>query len=144
MKLSSLLLGGIFGVAVLAVLLVIAGVRFERPLTSQGAALYNPANEIVVKGVVEDVQEFSCPVGDWEVGTHLTLKTEDGVMRIHLAPSRILRSQKIIFAPGDHLSVVGSKFRYRGSSDVIARNLTRGSEDFIIRDREGKLLLVQQ
>jgi translation initiation factor IF-1 len=143
MKLSSLLAGAISAIAVIAVILLIAGVHFERPASVQGAALYNPANEIVFKGAVKEVQEYTCPVSEGEMGEHLIVKTEDGVVQVHLAPGRILRSQKISFASGDQISVVGSRFRWHGNNDVIAREITRGNENFVFRDHQGKLMLVQ-
>lgn len=143
MKLSSLFVGAISAIVVIAVVLLIAGVHFERPVSRQGAALYNPANEIVVKGVVKEVQEYPCPVSEGEMGEHLMLQTEAGVIQIHLAPGRILRSQKISFAAGDQISAVGSRFRLHGNNDVIAREITRGNENFIFRDHQGKLMLIQ-
>ena len=143
MKLSSLVVGAISAIAVIAVVLLIVGVHFERPIAVQGAALYNPANEIVVKGVVRDIQEYTCPVSEGEMGEHLVVKTEDGVVQVHLAPGRILRSQNISFAPGDQISIVGSRFRFHGNNDVIAREITRGNENFVFRDHQGKLMLIQ-
>lgn len=143
MKLSSLVVGAISAIAVIAVVLLIAGVHFERPISLQGAALYNPANEIVLKGVVREVQEYACPISEGEMGEHLVVKTDDGVVQVHLAPGRILRSQKISFAPGDEISIVGSKFRFHGNNDLIAREITRGNENFMFRDHEGKLMLIQ-
>jgi hypothetical protein len=143
MKLSSLVVGAISAVAVIAVILMIAGVHFERPLAVQGAALYNPANEIVFKGVVREIQKYTCPVSEGEMGEHLVVQTEDGVLQVHLAPGRILRSQNISFAPGDQISVVGSRFRFHGNNDVIAREVTRGNENFVFRDHQGKLMLIQ-
>jgi DNA/RNA endonuclease YhcR with UshA esterase domain len=143
MKLSSMVVGAISAIAVIAMVLLIAGVHFERPIGVQGAALYNPANEIVIKGVVREIQEFTCPVSEGEMGEHLILRSDDGVVQVHLAPGRILRSQKISFAPGDQISVVGSRFRFHGSNDVIAREITRGNENFVFRDHEGKLMLLQ-
>ncbi len=142
MKLSSLFVGLIFAVAVIAVLLMVFGVSFHRPLQAQGA-LYNPANEVVVKGVVEQVQEFACPVSEGEMGDHLMLRTADGVVQVHLAASRIMRSQNLRFAPGDQIEVVGSKIRFHGNDDLIAREIIRGNESFIFRDPAGKLLMTQ-
>ena len=142
MKLSSLFIGMIFAVAVIAVLLMVFGVSFHRPL-AQGAALYNPANEVVVRGVVQEVQEFACPVSEGEMGDHLLLKTGDGVVQVHLAPARIMRSQNLKFAPGDQIEVVGSKFRFQGQNGLIAREVIRGNESFIFRDPQGKLLMMQ-
>ena len=143
MKLSSLLLATIFAVAIIAVLLMVLGVNFHPPLPAHGAALYNPANEVLVKGVVAEVRDFACPVSDGEMGSHLMLNTAEGVVTVHLAPGRILRSQEIAFAPGDPITVVGSKVRIQGSSDIIAREITRGNELFVMRDHDGKLMLVQ-
>ncbi|MBZ5705722.1 MAG: hypothetical protein LAN63_10240 [Acidobacteriia bacterium] len=142
MKLSSLFIGMIFAVAVIAVLLMVFGVSFHRPL-AQGAALYNPANEVVVRGVVQEVQEFACPVSEGEMGDHLLLKTGDGVVQVHLAPARIMRSQNLKFAPGDQIEVVGSKIRFHGNDDLIAREIIRGNESITFRDSQGKLLMMQ-
>lgn len=90
MKLSSLLYGMVFAVVVISVLLLILGVNFHPPASVQGAALYNPSNEITTNGVVQEVQEFDCPVSEGELGTHLMLKTADGVLLVHLAPVRIM------------------------------------------------------
>lgn len=143
MKLFSLVIGAISAIAVIAAVLLIAGVHFERPVSLQGAALYNPANEVVLKGIVREVHEYTCPVSEGEMGEHVLLKTEDGIVQVHLAPGRILRSQTISFAAGDQISVVGSRLRLRGQNDVIAREISRGKENFIFRDREGKLMLIQ-
>jgi len=143
MKILSLLYGLVFAVAVIAVLLLVLGVGFHRPVTAQGAALYNPANEVVVKGIVQEEQDFDCPVSEGEVGSHLMLKTSAGVLQVHLAPVRIMSSQKLSFAPGDQIEVVGSKIRLEGKNGVIAREITRCNETIIFRDGQGKLLLVQ-
>ena len=144
MRLSSLILGTIVAVAVIAVVLLFFGVlKFERPVTAQGAALYNPANEIVAKGVVRELTEFDCPVSEGEMGSHLTMATADGILQVHLAPARIMRNQAFKFAAGDQLEVVGSKVRIAGNDGVIARQITRDNETFTLRDPSGKLLLVQ-
>jgi hypothetical protein len=143
MKLSSLLLATIFAVAIIAVLLMVLGVNFHPPLPAHVAVLYNPASEVLVKGIVAEVRDFACPVSDGEMGSHLMLNTAEGVVALHLAPGRVLRSQKIAFAPGDPIIVVGSKVRIQGSNDIIAREITRGNELFVMRDHDGKLMLVQ-
>jgi len=143
MKISSLLYGMVAAVVVIVVLLLILGVSFHRPVSAQGAALYDAANEVSVGGRVQEVQEFDCPVSEGELASHLMLKTTDGVVQVHLAPVRIMASQKLSFAPGDQIEVVGSKIRLNGENGVIAREITRGNESFIFRDHEGRLMLVQ-
>ncbi|HTM90254.1 MAG TPA: hypothetical protein VL155_18760 [Terriglobales bacterium] len=143
MKPFSLLLGSILSVAVIAVLLLTFGVKPRGP-TEQGAALYNAANETTISGVVRGVEDSTCAVSESEMGRHLRLQTAQGMMQIHLAPARVMRSQKFTFSPGDQIAVLGSKVSLQGEESIIAREITRGNESFFLRDREGKLLLVQQ
>ena len=143
MKPFSLLLGSILSVAVIAMLLLTFGVKPRGP-TEQGAALYNVATETTMKGTVSAVEDYTCPVSENEMGRHLRLQTASGAMEIHLAPARVMRSQTFSFSPGDQIEVLGSKVKMRGQESIIAREVTRGNESFFIRDREGKLLLIQQ
>lgn len=143
MKISSLLYGMVFAVVAISVLLLILGVNFHPPVYVQGAALYNPSNEITTTGVVQEVQEFDCPVSEGELGSHLMLKTGDGVLQVHLAPVRIMSGQNLSFAPGDQIKVIGSKVRIAGQNGMIAREITRGNEIYTFRDRDGKLMLTQ-
>jgi len=55
-----------------------------------------------------------------------------------------MRSQKFSFSPDDQIEVVGSKLSVQSQESIIARDITRGNESFFIRDRAGKLLLIQQ
>jgi hypothetical protein len=143
MKTSCFVIGGIGAIVVMTVILLITGVRFERPLTAQGSALYDPAGETIVTGVVQDFKTFACPVSEGEDGGHLFVKTENSVVRVHLAPGRILRGQNIFFTAGDHVTVTGAKFRFEGGGDLIAREIARGNSNYVFRDRSGKLMLVQ-
>ena len=142
MRLSSLILAGVGAAALIAVVLLILGVSFRRPV-AQGAALYQPNAEITVSGTVTEVRDFACPVSEGELGSHLVLKTANGEVMVHLAPGRIMRSQQLRFAPGDQIIVTGAKVRALGSKDLIAREIVRGGEDWVFRDRAGKLMLVQ-
>ncbi|HXY14082.1 MAG TPA: hypothetical protein VEI26_06245 [Terriglobales bacterium] len=143
MKISSLLYGMVFAVVVISVVLLILGVNFHPPVTAQGAALYNPSDEVTVKGIVQEVQEFDCPVSEGELGSHVMLKTADGNLQVHFAPVRIMAGQRITFTPGDQIEVVGSKVRIAGQKGLIAREVMRGNETYTFRDRNGKLMLTQ-
>ena len=143
MKPFSLLLGSILSVAVIAMLLLTFGVKPRGP-TEQGAALYNVASETTVKGVVRAVEDSPCAVSEHEIGRHLQLQTAEGMVEVHLAPARVMSSQKFTFSPGDQVEVIGAKVSLQGEQSIIAREITRGNESFFLRDREGKLMLVQQ
>jgi hypothetical protein len=118
------------------------GINVHR-VPAQGAKLYNPGTEVTMKGVVAEVKDFACPVSEGEMGSHLMLKTGEEMVQVHLAPGRIMRSNKLSFGAGDQLTVIGSKVQLYGNNDVIAREIIRGNEDFVLRDREGNSMLVQ-
>jgi len=143
MKILGILAGVVFAAVMLSVLMLVMGVNFQSPSTAQGAALYNSADEVSVQGIVQSVEDFDCPVSEGEVSGHLNLKTSGGVLQVHLAPVRILRSQKISFMPGDSIGVVGSKIRLAGTKGIIAREITRNTETIIFRDQSGQLIMTQ-
>jgi hypothetical protein len=141
MKPFSIFLGLFLSIVVIAVLLVAFGVKM-RP-ADQAATAYNPAAETSLTGTVREIDDFTCPVAESEVGRHLWLQTAGGVVRVHLAPSRILRGQHIDFSPGERIQVIGAKARVQGADDLIAREIVRGQESFIFRDHQGKLFMQQ-
>jgi DNA/RNA endonuclease YhcR with UshA esterase domain len=78
------------------------------------------------------------------MGEHLVLQTVNGTVQVHLAASRIMRSVNFPFKPGEQIAVVGSKIKFRGHQDVIAREIIVGDDIFRLRDSTGQLLLKQQ
>ena len=142
MKLSSIFLATFCAIVLIAVLMLMLGVNVHR-VPAHGAKLYDPGTEVTIKGEVAEVREIACPVSEGEIGSHLMLKTPEGVTQVHLAAGRIVRSNKLSFSPGDQLTVIGSKVQLLGRNDVIAREILRGNEDFVLRDRSGNLMLVQ-
>jgi hypothetical protein len=92
---------------------------------------------------VREIADFTCPISESEVGRHLWVETSEGAVRVHLVPSRILRSQHIEFNPGERIEVIGARVRLRGSDDLIAREIVRRNESFIFRDRQGGLIMQQ-
>ena len=108
----------------------------------QRAPGYNASNEVSVQGVVEDVQEFYCPISGDE-GTHLMLKTENGTFQVHVAPRRFLRGNNLSFSKGDQIQVVGSRIIYQGQDALIARTVVRGNQTVAFREPNGKPLWVE-
>ena len=108
----------------------------------QRAPGYNASNEVSVQGVVEDVQEFYCPISGDE-GTHLMLKTENGTFQVHVAPRRFLRGNNLSFSKGDQIQVVGSRIIYQGQDALIARTVVRGNQTVAFREPNGKPVWVE-
>ena len=109
----------------------------------QLAPKYNLATEVKVEGVVQEVQQFWCPINGDE-GTHLVLKTDIGVLEVHVAPLRFLQGNGVSFSKGDQIAAVGSTVIYQGHDAMIARKITRGDETFAFRQPNGRPLWVER
>ena len=109
----------------------------------QRASKYNAATEAEVKGVVQEVQQFWCPINGDE-GTHLMLRTDTGILQVHVAPRRYLQGNDVSFSPGDQIAVVGSNVIYQGHDAMIARKITRGDQTFAFRQPDGTPLWVER
>jgi DNA/RNA endonuclease YhcR with UshA esterase domain len=99
---------------------------------------YDPATEATYKGVVEDVKDYMCPVSGG-MGSHLILKLADGkTIEVHLATTQFLKAYELIFKSGDQVEVTGSKVKFQGVDTIFAREIKRGNETVVLRDKEGK------
>ena len=121
---------------VLSALLVLPAAYAQRgPGPGQRARMYNPANETTVKGTVEEVKAITGRRG-WN-GTHLTLKTADKTLDVHLGPASFLKEKGFSIAKGDQIEVTGATTETGGSEALIAREVKRGSETLVLRDAQG-------
>jgi DNA/RNA endonuclease YhcR with UshA esterase domain len=102
---------------------------------------YDVSDVVTVQGVVQEVQEFYCPISGDE-GTHLMVKTENGTVQVHIAPARFLRSNNMDFNRGDEIQVLGSRIIYHGRGAIIARTVTRGGQTVAFREANGHPLWV--
>lgn len=142
MKVSSILLATFSAIVLIAVLMLMLGINVHT-VPAQGARLYDPGTEVTMKGEVAEVRNFACPVSEGDIGSHLMFKTAEGIVQVHLAAGRIIRSHKLSFKTGDQLTIIGSKMQLYGKNDLIAREINRGNESFKIGDRSGNLMVMQ-
>jgi hypothetical protein len=130
----------------LKILMVIAVVLFVVLILGNGvkqrAPNYNASTEVRVEGIVEDVQQFWCPINGDE-GTHLMIKTDAGILQVHVAPRRFLHGNGVSFSKGDQIAVVGSTVTYEGHSAMIARKITRGDQTYAFRQPDGTPLWIE-
>lgn len=110
-----------------------------------GAPFYNPATEVTINGTVDEVHEMlptraagnACRYPHRWTGTHLTLKTDAGMLAVHVGPSDYLASKNFGIAKGDTLTILGSKVQYQGSDFLIAKEITKGSQVLKLRNSSG-------
>jgi hypothetical protein len=94
---------------------------------------YDPAAEVTIKGVVDDIHESV--VRTDHPGLHLILKTETEKVEVHACPVRFLKELDFTIEKGDMLTVQGS--RPKPGDLVIAREITKGQVSLQLRDKKG-------
>lgn len=104
---------------------------------NNSAPKYNTATEVTLKGVVEEIRDRQCPVSGG-MGSHVILKLEGGkTIEVHLATTKFVKSYDLTFAKGDQLEVTGSKVTFEGVETIFAREVKRGDDTFVFRDKDG-------
>jgi hypothetical protein len=125
--------------AVFALVLMVApAVVGQKSEPGVAVPKYDPAAEATFKGTVEAVVDRQCPMSGG-MGAHLILKLASGnTIEVHLASTKFVKTYDLVFNKGDAVSVVGTKVQFEGVETIFAREVTRGSETFAFRDKDGK------
>jgi DNA/RNA endonuclease YhcR with UshA esterase domain len=106
--------------------------------TSEAVPKYDPSTEAVFKGTVVEVRDRQCPVSGG-MGSHVVLSLQDGsTIEVHLASTKFVKSYDLVFNKGDQLEVTGSKVKFEGVDTIFAREVKRGDDTFVFRDKNGK------
>jgi DNA/RNA endonuclease YhcR with UshA esterase domain len=127
-----------------AILLILALTATLTPASAQSSApkagvpKYDPATEAVFKGTVQEVRDRQCPVSGG-MGSHVVLKLENGTtIEVHLASTKFVKEYELAFQVGDQLEVTGSKVIFEGVETIFAREVKRGNDVYVFRDKDGK------
>ncbi len=94
---------------------------------------YDTANEVKIKGVIVEVRELP---GEFE-GLHLVVKTDTKTWLVHVAPSEFLKEIDTSFNKGDQVEVVGAKAPDAADEEILAREITDGTNTATLRDDKG-------
>jgi hypothetical protein len=98
---------------------------------------YDLATEATFKGTLEEVRDRQCPMSGG-LGSHLILRLSPSkTIEVHLATTKFIRTYGLVFNKGDTVTVVGVKVQFEGVETIFAREVTRGSETFTFRDKDG-------
>ena len=105
----------------------------------QGAyqRLYDPARAVKVEGkIVEkkapEVQQGMLPA------SALVVESKGKRTEVHLGPSWYVDRQDVELAVGDTVTIDGVTAEHGGKSFVIARSVTRGGDQLVLRDELGR------
>ena len=121
-------------------ILVVGIVLASAPLLAASKAQapkYDRSTEVTLKGTVEKVSDRECPVSGG-VGSHLVLKlSDDKTIEVHLATTKFVNTYELVFKTGEQIEVTGSKIMLDGVETIYAREIKRGTDTFVFRDKEG-------
>lgn len=133
MKSGSALMLVLVVVALMAAIPVFAAQKSDSVVVPK----YDLATEAAFKGTVEDTVDRQCPMSGG-IGSHLMLKLADGkTIEVHLAATKFLKNFELVFSKGDKVEVIGTRVQFEGKETIFAREVTRGSETFVFRDKNG-------
>ncbi len=120
---------------VLFLMAVLAAVAFAQNNTADEPPKYDVAKEVTIKGTVEEVKQVPNPKG--AMGIHLMVKSGSDVLEVRLCPNSFLKEIDIAFNKGDELKVTGSKVRVGEKDVILAREIERGNNTIVLRDKQG-------
>ena len=110
----------------------------QAPEAKTPAPKYNVSSEVTLKGTITDISERNCPISG-SMGFHFTLKTADGnTIEVHVATSKFVKDYEVSLNKDDQVEVVGSKVKFEGTETIMAREVTRGTDVFVFRFKDGK------
>jgi hypothetical protein len=96
---------------------------------------YDPKTEVTLNGTVEKVEYLD--YGNMHGrGVHLTLKTDNETLEVHLGPSAFVE-KTMTFKEGNNIQVIGSKVTIMGKPALIAREVSKGDKVLKLRDESG-------
>ncbi len=100
-----------------------------------GMRMFDPATVVTVTGTVTGETRVDRGMG--HSGVHLSLKTADGEIPVHLGPDFWVDRQAVKIVKGDEVTVKGSKVTLDGKPALIAQTVTKGGATLVLRDAKG-------
>ena len=103
--------------------------------TAKTSALkYDLKAEKKLKGVVQEMKE----VGEGRSALmHLVLKNGTDTVNVYLCPHSFIKDMGIELKPGDEVEIIGSPVLDNGVSVILAREIDKGTDSYVLRDDKG-------
>ncbi|MUG93570.1 DNA-binding protein [Scytonema sp. UIC 10036] len=98
--------------------------------------MYNPQTVETLSGEVVSINA-TIPMQRMAHGVHLTLKTSEETISVHLGPSWYINNQDIQIQPGDKIEVKGSRIKFANQPALVAAEVKKNDTVLTLRDNHG-------
>ena len=124
--------------AMFAAALIAAGDAFAQGGTGgpRGGRIYDPKTVETVSGEIVSVDKIT-KGGGGRGGIHVSVKTQNETVSVHLGPSWYVEKQALKLAPKDQIEVRGSRVTLDGKPAIIAAEVKKGDQVLHLRDQNG-------
>ena len=126
---------GPFRLALSLLLCVTPGLSQKPQSEDSGLPKYDLHTETKIKGAVDEVNLLS--IGTRKDFTELIIKNGDDKAHIYVCPKPFQEEMGISFSKGDQIAVTGSKVKQNGADLILARQVVKGNDTFVLRDEKG-------
>jgi hypothetical protein len=103
---------------------------------SAGQPKYDPKTESTIRGTVEEVKHYPSQRGG-RTGEHVVLKTEGGMVDVHLGPTDYWEKNGFSLAKSDSIEVIGSRVKVGDAEVFLAREVKKGDKSVTLRNAQG-------
>lgn len=119
--------------------LLLAVAAASAPKQNAPAVKYDVSTETKIKGTVEEIKDFDCPVTG-TVGRHIEVRTSEGLIEVHLAPIAFMNDFGLVINKDDQVVITGSKIVLNGTPTILAREVESPNYKFTFRNEQGRPL----
>ncbi len=112
----------------------VAAAQAQHASAKAPALKYDLKAEKKIKGTVQEMKLEGEGRGAL---MHLVLKTATDTVNVYLCPQHFIKDMGIELKPGDEVEVIGSPATDNGVSIILAREIDKGSDAYVLRDDKG-------
>jgi hypothetical protein len=95
---------------------------------------YDLKAEKKVKGIVQEMKQVGQGHGAL---MHMVIKTGTETVEVYLCPQHFIKDMGIELKPGDEVEITGSPVLDNGVSVILAREIDKGTDSYVLRDDKG-------
>ncbi len=123
-------------VAATGVVFCCAAAGQEKTAADANAALasYDLAREVTLVGTVE---AFAASADAPPLGAHVTVRSGNGIVDVHLGDARLLSANHFTLQSGDSVRIVGESVAYGNGTQFVARVVQKGTQVLAVRSVRG-------